>query len=30
MSEIITDFFDNIKSMTKGLGSLDYEFKEYR
>jgi len=26
MSEIITDFFDKIKSLTKGYGSLEYDF----
>ena len=30
LSEIIVDFYDKIKSMTKGYGSLDYEIKEYR
>ena len=30
MAEIITDFFDIIKSITKGLGSLDFEFLEFR
>ncbi|MDP3787014.1 MAG: translation elongation factor 4 [Candidatus Omnitrophota bacterium] len=29
LSEIIVDFYDKIKSMTKGYGSLDYEFKGY-
>ena len=29
LSEIIVDFYDKIKSMTRGYGSLDYEFKEY-
>jgi GTP-binding protein LepA len=29
LSEIIVDFYDNLKSMTKGYGSLDYEFKGY-
>ncbi len=30
LSEIIVDFYDKIKSMTRGYGSLDYEFKEYK
>ena len=29
LSEIIVDFYDRIKSLTKGYGSLDYEIKEY-
>jgi GTP-binding protein LepA len=29
LSEIIVDFYDRIKSLTKGYGSLDYEFKGY-
>jgi GTP-binding protein LepA len=29
LSEIIVDFYDNLKSQTKGYGSLDYEFKGY-
>jgi len=30
LSEIIVDFYDKIKSLTKGYGSLDYEFKAYQ
>jgi GTP-binding protein LepA len=30
LSEIIVDFYDRIKSMTRGYGSLDYEFLDYR
>ena len=30
IAEIITDFYDNIKSLTKGYGSLDYEMRDYR
>jgi len=29
LSEIIVDFYDRVKSLTKGYGSLDYEFKDY-
>lgn len=29
LSEIITDFFDRMKSITSGYGSLDYELKGY-
>jgi GTP-binding protein LepA len=30
LSELIVDFFDNLKSRTKGYASLDYQFSDYR
>jgi len=30
MSEVIIDYYDQLKSSTAGYGSMDYQFKEYR
>jgi GTP-binding protein LepA len=30
LGEIITDFFDQLKSLTRGFASLDYQLGEYR